>query len=240
MAVQAVVEIMIKINGLHLEQKIPEISKLDLCIEEGEVYVLLTPVGDRTPDHLINIFLGLEKRFTGQVHVDGMDIISRWRECRDRLVCFTGHRQWPPDMRIGDVVFFFKKYMGLPEETFEEFYIKLDLENKGRKKMSDLDEGERRNILFALYRQLDINNYVVRDFAEGMPLDFNLEFKKIIRRLKRRGCSILYLGSDVFFAPEIGDRIGFVKKGRLLLELKAAKMKKMNLKELYFQFLVGD
>lgn len=230
---------MIRIGNLYVKRKIPVISNLELTIDEGEVYVLLSS-GHRAPDDLVNIFLGLEKEFRGSVEVEGMDIVSEWRDCRERIVCFTGHRQWPPDMKLGDVVTFFKSNMDIPEDEFEEFYIKLDLENKGRKKMSDLEEADRRNILFSLYRLLRCGNYVVRDFAAGMPLDFTLGFKKTIGQMKREGCSILYMGSDVFFAPEIGDRIGFMKKGRLLLELKADKMKKMNLKELYYQFLVDS
>jgi ABC-type uncharacterized transport system ATPase component len=44
----------------------------------------------------------------------------------------------------------------------------------------------------------------------------------------------------VFFAPEIGDRVGFLKKGKLLLELKGTKVKRMDLKELYFKFLAEE
>ncbi|MCP4154940.1 MAG: hypothetical protein GY757_44870 [bacterium] len=64
-----------------------------------------------------------------------------------------------------------------------------------------------------------------------------MDFKKNIAKMKQSGCSILYLSDDVFFASEIGDRVGFMKKGKLLLELNSRKMKNMSLQELYFQFM---
>ncbi len=227
---------MIKTDKLNLKKKILEISQLDLQINEGESYVLLSSK-ERSIDHLINIFIGMERDFTGTVHIDHVDIRSNWKECSKRIVYLSNGRQWPPDMKIGALVSFCKKKTGISEDEFEELYITLNMEHIWRMKIGELEEVEWRNILFALAQLKKSKNYIVHDFARGMPLDFNLEFKKNLARLKKQGCSILYLSDDVFFAPEIGDRIGFMKKGKLLLELKASKMKKMSLQELYFQFL---
>jgi ABC-type Na+ transport system ATPase subunit NatA len=227
---------MIKITGLSLKKKIPEISKLDLHIQEGETYVLLSP-GDRTVAHLINIFSGLERSFKGTVEIDNIDITFDWKSCSKNMVLLAVGSEWPPDMRTGSIISFIKNKVDMTEDEFEELYIKLNLDNIKHKKITELEEVEWRRILFSLVRLKKSKNYIVRDFAKGMPLDINLEFRKSIHRMKKEGCSILYLSDDVFFAPEIGDRIGFLKKGKLLLELKAAKMRKMSLKELYFQFL---
>ncbi|MCP5103311.1 MAG: hypothetical protein GY950_08030 [bacterium] len=227
---------MIKTDKLSLKKRIPEISQLNLHIEDGESYVLLSS-GDNTIQHLVNIFSGLEQNFTGAVQIDNVDIRTGWKECRKNIMYLSGGRQWPTDMKIGTLVSFFKKKLDAPEDEFEEFYIRLNIDGISHKRISELEEVEWRKILFALARLKKSKNYIIKDFASGMPLDFNLEFKKNISRLKKEGYAILYLSDDVFFAPEIGDRIGFVKKGKLLLELKASKMKKMSLRELYFQFL---
>ena len=227
---------MIEVKNLDLNKKIPEISRLDIQIREGESYVLLSS-RDTTIDHLVNIFAGVEHDFTGEVRLDDTDIRSNRDRCRKNIVLLSAGREWPPEMKTGTVVSFFKRSMDIPAEEFEELYIELNIDRLYHRKISELEEVEWRKILFALARPKKSRNYIFRDFAGGMPLDFNLDFKKSISRMKKQGCSILYLSDDVFFAPEIGDRIGFMKKGKLLLELKASKMKKMDLKELYFQFL---
>ncbi len=227
---------MITTNNLTLKKKIPEISQLNLQINEGETYVLLSS-GDTAVHHLLNIFSGLETNFQGRVEIDNIDILFNWDQCRKHIVYLSNGKEWPLDMKTGDIISFFKKQLDISEDEFEELYITLNMDNSARKKIGEMEEVEWRNILFSLAQLKKSKNYVIRDFARGMPLDFNLEFKKNINRLKKEGCSILYLSDDVFFAPEIGDRIGFMKKGKLLLELKASKMKKMSLQELYFQFL---
>lgn len=227
---------MIELKNLNLKKKIPVISRLDIQIRDGESYVLLSS-HDTTIDHLVNIFSGVERDFTGEVRLNDVEIHSGRDRCRNNSVLLSPGREWPPDMKTGAVVSFFKRNMDIPEEEFEELYIELNIDSIYHRKVSELEEVEWRKILFALARLKKNRNYIFRDFAGGMPLDFNLEFKKSISRMKAGNCSILYLSDDVFFAPEIGDRIGFLKKGKLLLELKASKMKKMDLKELYFQFL---
>lgn len=227
---------MIQIVDLHLKKRIPEISSLDLQIEAGECYVLLSS-GETAVNHLINIFSGLERNFKGGVKIDGRDIRGNWNLGREKAVCLSCDREWPPDMRVRNLIAFSRERAEISAEELEEILIKFNLENHADKRLHELEEVDWRNILFALVQLKGCKNYIIRDFARGMPLDFNLEFKKHIQQMKQNGFSILYLSDDVFFAPEIGDRVGFLRKGKLLLELKAARMKKMSLRELYFQFL---
>ena len=48
---------MIKISELTLVDKIPEISQLNIHIDAGQTYVLLSS-GDTAVNHLVNIFAG--------------------------------------------------------------------------------------------------------------------------------------------------------------------------------------
>jgi ABC-type Na+ transport system ATPase subunit NatA len=228
---------MINIKELCLKKKIPEISHLNLRVNAGESYVLLS-TGDTALDHLTNIFSGLERDFKGIVEIDDIDIRAN-RDCSHKnIVLLNSGSQWPRDMKVGHMISFFKKTMNIPEDEFEELNSKLRLDTIHQKRISDLEEVEWRRILFSMVQLKKSKNYIFRDFARGMPLDFNIEFKRSVHQMRNNGCTILYLSNDVFFAPEIGDRIGFLKKGKLLLELKASKMKKLSLRELYFKFLV--
>lgn len=227
---------MIRIHDLSLKKRIPEISHLNVQVENGEVYVLLSS-GDRALRHLINIFYGLERDYKGLLEVDGEKLLGVSLAGMRPWIFLSSDPKWPADMRVGDLITFFKKSMVIPEEEFEELFIKLDLEHVGCLKISELEEVQWRRILFSLVQLKRCSNYLIHDIAKGMPLDFILEFKKHLQMLKKEGGSILYFSDDVFFAPEIADRIGFMKKGKLLLELKAEKMKRMSLKELHFEFL---
>ena len=185
----------------------------------------------------MNILTGVEKNFSGEVRLDDVDIRDGWERYKQNTTILSTGRDWPPDMKIGTLISFFKRNINIPEDEFEEFYIESDVDRVYNRKIIEIDEVKWRKILFSLTCLKKSKYYILRDYAEGMPLDFNLEFRKNLSQMKEQNCSILYLSDDVFLAPEIGDRIGFMKKGKLLLELTASKMRKMDLKDLYFQFL---
>jgi len=230
---------MIGIQNLFLKKKIPEISDLNLQVKSGETFVLLSS-GERISNLLMNIFAGRERNYTGTVLVDQQNILNDREKTRENLVYIGKGNDWPPMIRIKDIMGFLRRVTRISDEEYEEFEIKMNLTQLNRCRLNDLEEVEKRRLLFSIVQLSQSNNFVIQDLAKGMPIDFILEFKENIRQLKRKGCSILYISDDVFFAPEIGDRIGFVKKGKLLLELKGIKVKRMDLKELYFKFLAEE
>ncbi len=230
---------MIQIENLFLKKKIPEISELNIQVQAGETYVLLAS-GETVSNHLVNIFTGRERNFSGTVCVDELDILSNYQQLRKNLVYIGKESDWPPVIKIKDMMNFLKRITRIPEEDYEEFKLKLNLDQLNKTRINDLEEPEKRRLLFAVVQLIRSNNFIIHDLAKGMPIDFILEFKENLRQLKQKGYSILYISDDVFFAPEIGDRIGFIKKGKLLLELKGTKVKQMDLKELYFKFLAEE
>lgn len=230
---------MISIRNLYLKKKIPEISELNLQVQSGETYVLLSS-GENVCNHLINIFTNRERNFTGKVFINKQDILSKDHQLKNNLVFIGIGSDWPPVTRIEDIMGFFRRMMNISEDEYEEFKLKFNLEHLKKKRINDLEEPDKRRLLFSAVQLIGSNNFIIHDLAKGMPIDFILELKENLRQLKKMGCSILYISDDVFFAPEIGDRIGFLKKGKLLLELKGIKVKRMDLKELYFRFLAEE
>jgi len=230
---------MIEIKALYLKKKIPEISELTLRVMGGEIYVLLSS-GENVLHHLVNIFGGLETDFRGSIRVDGHGVTAGADRTQIDLTYVDRGGDWPPTVKIKHLVAFIKRSGRIPEDDFEEFKLRMNVDQISHLRVGDLNEVERRRFLFAVARLRNTRNYLIHDLAKGMPIDFILEFKDHLREMKAAGCSVLYLSNDVFFAPEIGDLIGFMRKGKLLLELKGAKVRRMDLKELYFRFLTEE
>jgi ABC-type Na+ transport system ATPase subunit NatA len=80
-------------------------------------------------------------------------------------------------------------------------------------------------------------NVVINNFIKGSGKNFELKFNKLLLQQKAAGRAILFLGSYIFYASEIADRVGFLKNGRLMFEAAAADLKEMDIKDLYLKFL---
>jgi ABC-type Na+ transport system ATPase subunit NatA len=101
----------------------------------------------------------------------------------------------------------------------------------------DLSPDIFKQAYLAICLACECGNIVINDFIRGAEKSFELKFNKLLLQKKAQGQAILYLGSDIFYASEIADRVGFIKDGRLLFEADAADLKDMDIKDLYLKFL---
>ncbi len=142
------------------------------------------------------------------------------------------------EARIGDWIDFLCACCGLDRESiFKTLLVCNFHERHLKKKVRDLAPEIFRQAYLAICLAGESGNIVINDFIRGAEKSFELKFNKLLLQKKAQGRAILYLGSDIFYASEIADRVGFIKDGRLLFEADAADLKEMDIKDLYLKFL---
>jgi len=226
---------MISIRGLGLEHGDTLLEPLSLDIPDGEIYFLLDRLGF---DLLFMVLNGLrppdagEVRFAGGAAGDGRRhgaaFINRIAEAAD----------FETDARIADWIDFLCAASGCDrEQIFKTLLVCNFHERHLKKKARELTPELFKQAYLAVNLAMDSPNLVINDFIRGADKSFELKFNKLLLQEKARGRAILYLGSDIFYASEIADRVGFIKDGRLLFEADAADLKEMDIKDLYLKFL---
>jgi ABC-2 type transport system ATP-binding protein len=225
---------MIALRGLSLEHGESHLDGVSLEVADGEIYFLLNRV-DPGGDLLFRVLSGTgrsasgEVRYDGSVHSDGLAIfIDGVPEVAD----------FETEARVGDWIDFLCSVGGLKRESifrtlllcnFHERYLK--------KKLRDIPPEIFKQVYLAASLAPDCRNIIINDFIRGAEKGFELKFNKLLLQKKGQGRAILCLGSDIFYASEIADRVGFIKNGRLLFEAGAADLKEMDIKDLYLKFL---
>lgn len=220
----------------ELPRHLSKLETFKLQIKKGESYTLLSG-DDLIKEQLYVIFSGVlsgmpewEKLIEKVSLIEGSDTTASGVA----FVCKLD--EWPADIKVGDFLMLLKRLAGNKSSSAEEISILMGIDTIKRKYFGTIDESEKRKVVFAGARLKESDFYIFDDFARGMPLEFLIEFRKNLRRLKENGDRILYLSNDVLLAPEIGDRIGIMKNGRLLFFVKDSDLRQMNLNEMFFQY----
>jgi ABC-type multidrug transport system ATPase subunit len=142
------------------------------------------------------------------------------------------------DARIGEWIDFLCACCGLDRESIFKTLLVCNFHERHLKnKVRDLAPEIFRQVYLAVCLASKKGNIIINDFIRGADKSFELKFNKLLLQKKAQGRAILYLGSDIFYASEIADRVGFIKDGRLLFEADAADLKEMDIKDLYLKFL---
>ena len=229
---------MISVRDLSFQHGEGFFESLRLEIANGEIYFLLNRA-DRGSDLLFRVLSGADPPISGDVLYDKRTL-SDWRQeppvvFIDRVADIT---EFETEARLGDWIDFLCASGGLDRKSiFHTLLVCNFHERQLKRKVRDLDPDVFRQVYLAVCLAPDQGNIVIHDFIRGAEKGFELKFNKLLLQKKAQGRSVLSLGSDIFYASEIADRVGFIKEGRLLFEVDAADLKEMDIKDLYLRFL---
>jgi ABC-type multidrug transport system ATPase subunit len=228
---------MIAIKNLTLEKGDFYLFPLSLEVSKGEIYFLLNRL-NQDNDFLFQVLGGFQPAGSGEIFFDG---ISPLRAERPKTAVFidrvNDRADFDTEARLGQWLDFLCA-LGLSRENIYKTLLVGNFHERQLKKMvRDLAPETFKLAYLAACLASDSANVVINDFIRGAEKSFELKFNKLLLQKKAAGDSILFLGSDIFYASEIADRVGFIKNGRLMFEAAAADLKDMDIKDLYSKFL---
>lgn len=227
---------MIAIRDLTFEKDGGYLSALNLDVGKGEIYFLLNRL-DQDNDLLFRVLGGFQPNPSGEILLDGNGSSAAQRPQKAIFIERVNDRaDFDAETSLGRW-FDFLCAQGLRRERIYQTLLVGNFHERQLKKMvRDLAPETFKLAYLAVCLAADHVNIVINDFIRGAEKSFELKFNKLLLQKKTAGHSILFLGSDIFYAAEIADRVGFIKNGRLIFEAAAVDLKEMDIKDLYSKF----
>lgn len=223
---------MIALRGLSLGQGGGRIESLSLQVADGEIVFLLERLG---LEGLFAVLSGRRPADGGEFQFGPAPAGASPAVFIDRI---EDAAEFETDARLGDWIEFLCAAGNVDRASVFKTLLLCNIhERQLKKRARDLAFEDFQQVYLALCLAGKEPNVVIHDFIRGAGKGFELKFNKLLLQRKAQGQSILYLGSDIFYASQIADRVGFVKNGRLLFEAEAEDLKEMDIKGLYLQFL---
>ena len=226
----------IEIAGLSktYEGGFAALSGVDLAIKKGEILALLGPNGAGKTT-MISIVCGLVNPTGGKVTVDGFDIISQYRQSRQKIGLVPQELTTDAFQSPWDAVQFSRGLFGKsPNKAYLEQLLKdLSLWDKKDSAIITLSGGMKRRAMIAKALAHEPEILFLDEPTAGVDVALRQDMWQMIERLRQTGVTVILTTHYIEEAEEIADRVGVISKGTLLLvEDKAALMAKMGKKEL--------
>jgi ABC-2 type transport system ATP-binding protein len=207
---------------------------IDLEIEQGEIFALLGPNGAGKTT-LINIVCGIVTASSGQVLVDGHDIVRGYRETRRRIGLVPQELSTDAFETVLATVRFSRGLFGYaPDPAHIERVLRdLSLWDKRDAKIMTLSGGMKRRVMIAKALAHEPRILFLDEPTAGVDVELRRDMWELVRRLRAGGVTIILTTHYIEEAEEMADRIGVISKGELILvESKAALMKKLGKRQL--------
>lgn len=215
------------------------IQNLTMNVQKGEIMGLLGANG-AGKSTTINMLLGFLQPDAGTILVKGMNVTQQENEVRKLIGYIPENVQLYPYLSGVENLDYFCRLAGLKysENELHHFLDTCGLQSEAHsKKVAEYSKGMRQKVGIAVAYAKKAQIYLLDEPASGLdPLASN-ELSALLKKLAKEGATILMASHDIFRVREVCDRIGILKNGVLVKELRSEEVSANELESLYLQFM---
>jgi len=210
------------------------LNNVDLEIRRGEIFALLGPNGAGKTT-LINIVCGIVNRSSGEVKVDGHDIVKDYRAARALIGLVPQELAVGAFEKVWATVSFSRGIFGKPAdpEVIAKVLKDLTLYERKDSQVMTLSGGMKRRVMIAKALAHEPQILFLDEPTAGVDVELRKDMWQTVRTLRAAGVTIILTTHYIEEAEEMADRIGVINKGEIILvERKDELMRKLGRKQL--------
>jgi ABC-2 type transport system ATP-binding protein len=225
------------------EDGVLAVDHLNLEVYPGEVYCLLGANGAGKTT-TINLFLNFIPPTTGTCYISNIDVTRDPLEAKKYVSFVSENVMLYGNFTARQNLDFFAKLGGrteLNKEDYHQVMRRVSLQEKAfEQRVKNFSKGMRQKLGISIAIIKNAPGILLDEPTAGLDPKAAAEFLEILRELKNEGKAILMSTHDIFRAKEIGDRVGIMKEGRLVMERTREELQYEDLVKIYIDYMRSE
>ena len=217
----------------------PAVQNLTLQVGGGEILGLLGANG-AGKSTTINMLLGFLSPDSGTVKINGLDTTRKAKEVCNMIGYIPENVNLYPYLSGLENLDYFCRLAGLryTKSELQDFLNTCGLQTDAHsQKVSGYSKGMRQKVGIAIAYAKMAEVYLLDEPASGLdPLASN-ELSALLKKLAAEGAIIFMASHDIFRVREVCHRIGILKKGSLVKEIRSEEVNANELENLYLEYM---
>jgi ABC-2 type transport system ATP-binding protein len=228
--------LMISIAGVTKRYKsgLVALDAVDLEIARGEIFALLGPNGAGKTT-LIGVVCGSVSMTSGQVRIDGHDVVRDYRAARSIVGLVPQEIALDIFTTVHRAAIYSRGLFGKsPDPTYIEQLLRdLSLWEKRDTRIVELSGGMKRRVMIAKALAHEPDVLFLDEPTAGVDVNLRRDMWALVRRLRSQGVTVILTTHYIEEAEEMADRVGVINRGRIVLvDEKTALMRKLGKRRL--------
>jgi ABC-2 type transport system ATP-binding protein len=235
----------LKAEGLskRYEDGVLALDNLNLEVRPGEIYCLLGANGAGKTT-TINLFLGFIPPTAGTCLINGIDVNRDPLEAKKYVSFVSENVMLYGNFTARQNLDFFAKLGGRSALTKSDYYRamgRVSLQEKAfDQRVKNFSKGMRQKLGIAIAIVKGAPAVLLDEPTSGLDPKAAAEFLEIMTELRSEGKAVLMSTHDIFRAKEIGDRVGIMREGRLVMERTRAELQNEDLNRIYIDYMESE
>ena len=216
------------------------VDHLSFKVEPGEIFCMFGANGAGKTT-TINLLLNFLPPTEGTALIEGIDVMKEPLRSKDFISFVSENVTLYGNFTAFQNLDYFSKLAGkrnLTKADYAKALTSVGLQEEAfQMRTKNYSKGMRQKLGLAIAVIKDAPNILLDEPTSGLDPKSGQEFLKLLIKMRDEGKSIFMSTHDIFRAKLIADRVGFMKKGRLVMLKTRADLEGEDLTQLYVQYM---
>jgi ABC-2 type transport system ATP-binding protein len=213
------------------------LNALTLSVDKGEIYCLLGQNGAGKTT-TINIFLGFTRQNSGDAIINGRNVMTNGTDTNKMVAYIPEVVQLYSNLSGIENLDFFSRLAGFNYSQVElkEFLSSAGLQEEAQaRRLSTYSKGMRQKVGIAIALSKKADVIFMDEPTSGLDPKATAEFTALCKAFVAEGRCILMATHDIFNAVNVGTKIGIMREGTLVHEVRTSDIDANELQQLYLE-----
>ncbi|MBE3112111.1 MAG: ABC transporter ATP-binding protein [Acidobacteria bacterium] len=213
---------------------------LTFKVEPGEIFCMFGANGAGKTT-TINLFLNFIPATSGTALIEGIDVAKDPLKAKRHVSFVSENVMLYGNFSAVQNLDYFSRLAGKRKLTKKDYAAVLERVGLQKeafdRRVKNFSKGMRQKLGIAIAVVKDAANVLLDEPTSGLDPQSGREFLEILVQMRDTGKSVFMSTHDIFRAKLIADRIGFMRKGRLVMMKTAKELAHEDLTDLYIQYM---
>ncbi len=209
---------MLKIKNLYIKFQDFALSNINFDVKKGEYFMLLGESG-AGKSVILECIAGLVKQTKGEIILNNNDISRKNIQKRKVGLVFQDFALFP-HLSVKENIIYPLKLRKVKKETIEEklkqLACDLNIDNLLSRSTKTLSGGEKQRVALARTLTLEPDVLLLDEPLSSIDVSLKGELRTILRRLNKKGQTIIHVTHDYEEAISLAQRVAIVHNGEIL------------------------
>ncbi|MHA2156770.1 MAG: ATP-binding cassette domain-containing protein [Candidatus Hodarchaeales archaeon] len=226
-----------QLGSRKIGRRVEAVTDVSFSVNKGEIFGFLGPNGAGKTTTIRSI-LGYLSIKSGNIKINGLDYLKDALEIRESLGFIRSEIDLYGNFTGEEIISYFGKFRQIDQKFLNRlrstFKVDLTLE------FNNLSTGNRQQVIIIAALASNPDLVILDEPSSGLDPLMAARFHRLLLHMRDEGKTIFLSSHNLVEVQEICDRVGIIRKGRIIVVETVKELRTKSMQQLTVEFSDGE